>query len=231
MTGYFAHGRHQRYPYYRCFRRWCPTRPKSYPASNVHDEFSQYLAETTLPHYLARAFVTQLVGAQGESVEQRRRTAAGRHDEKQSCERDLQELIGMRTARLIGDEEFIAQRAHLRARIRQLESKREDDNAPFLTELDLHELSSTVTDLEAAWRQMPPGARRGFENLMFPVGYTFQKIRTAEKGLLFSTFPHSDDALSKVVPLIKQNLNALLLDIHKLLTIVRSAKSPPTRAD
>ena len=60
MTGYLAQGRRKRYPYYKCFQHDCSTRTKSYAAASVHDEFTHFLRETSIPHYLAMGIITEL---------------------------------------------------------------------------------------------------------------------------------------------------------------------------
>lgn len=230
MTGYFAQGRCQRYPYYKCFRRGCPTRTKSYAAASVHDEFSQFLAEVSVPHYLATAIVTQLVSAYWEQTDEIRQATARGKAEAERLNRQLQELISMRAARLVADDEFIAQRQQLRRKLFEIQANRLNNFDESLTESEIGELAKVVSDLNATWWTVPVEAKRGFGNLLLPCGYVFQQVRTAETGLLFKTFGTYDGHKSDVVPLIKENLNVLIVDIRRLLALIRPVEAPKKEA-
>ena len=69
-------------------------------------------------------------------------------------------------------------------------------------------------------------AKRGFGGLLFPAGYVFQRVRTAERGLLFKTFEAYDGRTSDVVPYIRENLNTLIREMRKLLALLRPIERP-----
>lgn len=106
----------------------------------------------------------------------------------------------MRATRLVADDEFMTQREQLRRKLFEIQASRLNDSDGSLTETEVGELTSTLSDLETAWRTMSVEAKRGFGELVFPAGYVFQKVRTAETGLLFKTFDASDDGKSDLVP-------------------------------
>ena len=83
-----------------------------------------------------------------------------------------------------------------------------------------------MSDLETAWRTIPVEAKRGFGELLFPAGYVFQQVRTAETGLLFKTFEAYDGRTSDVVPYIRENLNTLIREMRKLLALLRPIERP-----
>ena len=229
MTGYFAQGRSRAYPYYKCFRHGCPTRTRSYAAPSVHDEFCQFMTETSVPYYLAVNFMTELVSAYWDGSESIRQGAVRRKEETERLKRQLQELISMRTARLVADDEFATQRNKLRKKLFEIESSCNDSDAS-LTESETGELATGLSALESTWRTMSNEAKRGFGSLVFPAGYVFQRVRTAERGLLFKTIAASDDDISHMVPFIKENLNALIVDIRRFLAIITPIERPDKKA-
>lgn len=230
MTGYFAQGRRQRYPYYKCFRHGCPTRTKSYGAVSVHDEFSQFLTETSVPHYLAMGIITELVSSHWEKTAKIQQAAHRRKDETERLKRQLQELISMRAARLVADDEFMAQREQLRTKLFEIQASQTNDSDESFTETEIADVVGVLSDLSTAWRKVPIQAKRGFGDLLFPAGYSFQRVRTAEKGLLFKTFRASQGETSNMVPLIKENLNTIFADIRKLLALIRPVETPEKEA-
>jgi hypothetical protein len=99
--------------------------------------------------------------------------------------KELQELVSMRAARLISDDEFVSQRETIRTRQFELDADRLGDTDNLLTPTEISDLVTILGDLESAWETLPTDAKRGFGQLVFPAGYTFQKISSAERGLLF----------------------------------------------
>jgi len=191
MTGYFAKGRGRRYAYYKCFQHHCPTRTKSYPASAAHDELLEFLASESIPHYLATSIVQAIVAAYCETTDQNRTVSERFRAEEEQLKAQLHELISMRTARLVYDDEFVPQRQRLRRRLFEIQASRPQVDEELLSPTEVHELVDVLTDLSATWRSTPIEAKRGFSRLVFPAGYVFQRIRTAERGLLFKTLEAS----------------------------------------
>lgn len=224
MTGYFAQGRHQRYPYYKCFRHGCPTRTRSYSASSVHDEFRQILSDASVPSHLAAGIVSDMLTAHLEKTEQSRLAAARQREEIERLKLQLQELVSMRAARLVSNEEFIIQRGRTKKQLFEVQANNVSAGDIFLTDADIKDLTGTLSDLTVAWEAAPLSAKRGFGEVLLPAGYVFRRVRTAEKGLLFKTFGTCDGRTSDLVALIHNNLNTIITEIHKLLAIVRHSK-------
>jgi hypothetical protein len=151
-------------------------------------------------------------------------------DATDRLKRQLQELISMRAARLVSDDEFAQQREIIRKQLSVLEATRVEDRCPPPTETELAELSNVLTDLESTWSTLTTEARRGFSDLLLPTGYVFQRVRTAEKGLLFKTFEPSENKVKYLVPLIRANLNTICADIRKLLALVRGVVKTEKKA-
>jgi hypothetical protein len=230
MTGYFAQGRSQRYPYYRCFSDSCATRTRSYPANAAHDEFLEFVAETSVPHHLACSVITEVIAVGWDSTQQMRKTIDGRNDEVRRVKRQLQELISMRTARLVADDEFTIQRDQLRTKLIDLDAGSIEGIKFSLTDADIAAVATGVSNLKAAWRTMPNESKRGFVEILLPAGYVFLRVRTAEKGLLFKTLEASGRGLPYVVPLIRENANALMAEIRRLLAVIRPVEKPKSEA-
>ena len=230
MTGYFAQGRSKPYPYYRCFQHSCPTRTISYSASLVHDEFSGFLAETSVPHYLAVGIVAEVASARWDQAEQTRKAAVNKREDAEGLKRQLQELISMRTAKLVTDDEFTAQRDQLKRRLSVIQASSGTNDVSSLTEAEVETLAGTLSGLEATWRLGTLEAKRGFGELLFPAGYVFQRVRTAETGLLFRTIGASQGSLSDVAALARENANALKDEIFRLLVILRMGSESENKA-
>lgn len=197
MTGYFAKGKRKLYAYYKCFARSCPTRTKSYSAAAVNEEFSGFLTDTAVPHYWAKDIVRELVEAYADSTDHLRLAVTNMQREIETVNRQLHELISMRAARLVTDEEFAVQSEQFR-RVRSQLQARMSSVQPSLSEQELGQLGETLADLQATWHSLPPLAKRGFGELLFPAGYVFRRVRTTEKGLLFRTFDPNNDRESNV---------------------------------
>jgi hypothetical protein len=230
MTGYFAQGRRQRYAYYKCFKRDCPTRKKSYPANEVHNEFVQFLMATSVAHYAAESIVTQLLKVHWDETESRRQASQKRQDARDRLKRELQELIAMRVKRLVADDEFVTQREQISHKLLEIESSCFDTSDTLLTATEIAELPGILSSLETTWNMLPVEARRGFSDIVLPRGYVFQKVRTAEKGLLFKTIEPSGSEIQDLVPLIKGNLNTIVAEARKLLALVKPAQRPGRKA-
>jgi len=230
MTGYFARGRGRSYPYYKCFQQQCPTRTKSYAAHAIHEEFLEFLDSASIPHYLATGIIQEIVSTYWETTTQIREASERAKEQEGQCKRQLQELISMRTARIISDDEFTHERQHLRRKLFEMQARRLNLEVESLTPTEVRDMVGVLSDLPAAWQLAPIEAKPGFSRLLFPAGYTFQRIRTAEKGLLFSILQGSEDSRSDVGDLIKANLNTIIGDIRKLLALLQPNKEPKKEA-
>ena len=228
MTGYFAAGRSRPYPYYKCFNRGCATWSKSYPAAEAHEELTRHLADTSIPNELASEIVSALIRTYWEQAEEADRAAIKRRDEVARLNRQLRELVSIRTSSLIDDDEFVAQRRTLKSKLFELQASHVEE--PSLTPADVASLTGALGDLSATWWGLSREAKQGFGRLLFPAGYSFRRVRTAKKGLLFKTFGASKEGLVSYVPLIRKNLNALMADIRKLLALCRTSEESKSKA-
>ena len=199
MTGYFAQGRRQRYPYYKCFRAQCPTRTKSYTASTVHDEFSRILSHSSVQPEAVLSLVGEILKAHSEKTEQAVKAVARRKEEAKRLMAQLQELISMRTARMVSDEEFTIQRERLRLQLFKVQANDLPEASRPLIDTDISELTESLADLNTMWQVIPPETKRGFGEILLPTGFIFQQVRTAKKGLLFETLGSSHRSPSNVV--------------------------------
>lgn len=136
----------------------------------------------------------------------------------------------------------------LRSRIFRLEAEIADREVA-LTEDDFSQVRSILTNLSATWRTMPTSAKGPFEQLVCPVGYAFRTLRTAETGLLFKTCEGFEESQSTLVhrlhegsnkktsenparsAFIRDNIQGIIAEIRKLLTIVRNKETPVQRPD
>ena len=130
----------------------------------------------------------------------------------------------MRAARLVSDDDFLMQQERLQRQLFRVRAADYQDDGASLTGADISDLTGALADLNVAWQRVPNLARRGFGQVVLPAGFVFRRVRTAEKGLLLSTFGLSDDGASNVVPFVHNNLNALIAEIRKLLAIIRHGK-------
>jgi len=228
MTAYFATGKRERYPYYKCFRRVCLTRTRSYGARLVHGEFVKELAAASLPPHLAGEFVAEIVCAHAENTEHARLRASYRSQETERLKQQLEELVSMRAAKLVSNDEFLRQRDRIKRQLADRHLTEAEDER--FTEDDARMTREVLADLGGAWQIASAAERYGLGGLFLPSGYVYGRIRTTQKGLLFKTLEASKGGLSHGVPLIRASLNALLGEIHKLVTLVRQSQESRNEA-
>jgi len=143
---------------------------------------------------------------------------------RQSVDEQLRELISMRTSKLITDAEFVIERDRIRRQLRQHEGTSVSSLDSWLTDTDEQELVQAFEDVYGLWEATPTPFKRGFEELMFPAGYVFREIRTADRGLLFRVFASPTGGHSSWVAPDKPALNRLMEDISKFLAIIRASQ-------
>lgn len=178
MTATFCRGSTKRYAYYQCFRRNCPTRTRSYPAAAVHDEFFESLAHMSVPRYLSTSLVSHILSAYSTTAGEIRKAVLRRKAVESDLQRQLDELISMRAAKLLSDEEFVSQRARFQKRLYALRAEEQLNDENHLTEDDARSLVESLADLDGLWRASPLAAKRAFTEVLFPAGYVYQRIRT-----------------------------------------------------
>jgi hypothetical protein len=219
FTASFARGKCRTYAYYHCSRRGCPTRTRNYPRETVHAEFVGFLADASIPTTLAEPIVDQVL-IESDQRSQDANLRRQRHvDEIRRLERQLQELIAMRSQALVTNSEFCRQRDLIREDISAAEANTE--SVATLTEQEAADLVDGLSNLHEVWTSAPLVERRGLNQLLLPIGYVFQRIRTAEKGLLLTTFGRSAGRNPYVVPLIKTDSNTLIKEIKRFLALIR----------
>jgi hypothetical protein len=201
----------------------CPPR-KSYDAASVHDEFSQFLAGASIPYYLATAILTEVISAHSERMDGVRSGWAGRQERVQSLKAQLRELVLMRTAHLVSDDEFVEQRDDLRQQLIELQASEVAEVEPSLTTEQVSELACALSDLQAMWELTPTPHKRGLGELFLPVGYVFRQIRTPEKGLLLTTLDAFQDDSSHLAAHVKANTNTLIAEIRRFLALLHLSK-------
>jgi len=224
MTGSFSRGRSQRYPYYHCVRAKCGDR-KSYPVCPVDEEFI-----TFLKHIAPRP---ELVEKLGEVVVQAAQERQGflkvkrgrREAESARLNRQIQELIRMRTEGLITDQEFLAQKAIWADRRMALEAAPVHERInPETVHRELDEVKKPLGELGETWQILPPPLQRRFERSVLPVGFVNGQIRTAEKALLFRVFGELDRSKTTAVASVGKSWNQIWLEIQAFAGLVRQSR-------
>src|SRR5207244_8658658 len=119
LTGSFSRGRSRRYAYYHCKG----TDRKGYPTEILHDEFKSFLDQVAPKPELVEKLGEVLIQTAEDRSTSLKATKARREAELGRLNRQIQELIRMRTAELITDREFLAQKSIMSERQLALESK------------------------------------------------------------------------------------------------------------
>jgi len=226
MTGGFSRGRSDRYPYYRCKVKSCPSRTKSYPASPIHEEFEEFLRDVTPKDKTLRDLGDQLI----TSIEKRRSGLDGlrtrRSDRMTSLRREHDELIRMRAQGLITDQEFLRQKKLILDRRDEIESR-------IAQAVNLDEVRTQFQAIVAPLVRLPetrealiPEFRRRFDRILLPAGFVIGKSRTAELGLVFSTKTPSADQNSLGVPPTSAKLNHVISEIQELWKVLNGIEDP-----
>jgi hypothetical protein len=223
LTGAFSRGRSSSYPYYLCFCGGCSRRGKSLPAAEVHNEFTSFLDEIAprpeIIHEIGKSVIK--MAEQGErevSVQrQRRRKQIGQ------LETEVIELIRMRAQGLITNEEFLLQRKRLADQRMAFESQARQTTDLAQVRADLQQILEPLSALRATWKSLEPSPRSRFDRLILPGGFVIGNIRTADRGLLFSTFRASAPTNSGVVAFGCVPSNRLISEIHEFREIICGA--------
>jgi DNA invertase Pin-like site-specific DNA recombinase len=221
FTGSFSRGRSKRYPYYRCFNRACEPHT-SYPLKQVHGEFLSFLNEAAPEARALDRLKGRLAERAGTWSETSRAMTERREVDVKRIHEQEQQLIRMKMDRLITDDEFIAQRSSLTARLSQIEvhdAVQTIDGDAIVKNMDL--ICAPLMDLAFTWQSMPVEFQRRFQLMALPRGYVFGSIGTAPMGRLFSAFVHSDTAKSNLVPHDSQSWNLLVKDIEQIADLFR----------
>lgn len=221
LTGALSTGRIKRYPYYICHNRGCDSQP-NYRAEMIHEEFATLLERIAPKPEVFRALGKRvLMGAQSRQVEStvgRKRKDA----ELARLEKQIQELIRMRTEQLITDDQFIALKTTISKRQVALAGMGSAElfDAKEI-ETDLHEIEGRLTQMKATWNSVPVGFHRRFNHMVLPVGFVVGESRTANLGPIFKAFEGYDGPNSHGVALTGERSNQLFQAIQAFAELFR----------
>jgi|SRR5579872_3727190 len=223
LTAAFSRGRNSTYPYYFCPLQGCTRRGKSLPAAEVHAEFTSYLDEIAprpqLIHEIGERVIKMAEQSERDLGMQRQR----RRKRIQQLEAEVSELIQMRAQNLISNEEFLVQKKRLADQQLALESQPRETTDLNRVRADFQKIMEPLSALRVTWETLEPSPRSRFDRLILPGGFVIGNIRTADVGLLFSTFRASVPADSSVVPFACAPSNRLISEIREFREILCSA--------
>lgn len=227
LTGALSTGKlGVRYPYYTCKNAGCSDGRKSYRAEMVHREFTQFLADQSVSPEVADALFAAIRDAREKSRANAKRLAAKASENVERAERQLRELILMRTSGLVSDDEFRLTQHSLRQQIAAIRADIvEDIPKPFeaAEELELREL---LRDLEGLWLRLPVTAQHGFAVLLVGSGYVLGHLRTLEDPLVFRKQESSQTPLSRLAAMTLNQANTLISRFRAILAIVPRSTKP-----
>jgi DNA invertase Pin-like site-specific DNA recombinase len=228
FTAAFSRSRTRRYPYYTCHGASCPKRSKSYPAKDIHNEFDALLDRVApQPGVVLRLsdhIVQAAQGRQKEVVAQRQR----RQKQTDRLDRELQELTRMRAQLLITNQEFAVQRALLLERRVSFDVRNHVVVSIDEIRSKIREIVEPLADLRKTWHALREPFRGRFNRMLLPGGFVNGQSRTAQMGLLFSTFGASEPSNSLGVAPTSEELNRLVQEISELQEIFRASRGEKT---
>jgi len=213
MTSGFSRGHGGRYPYYRCINRICPS-GKSYPAATIHEEFRAFLTTLTPREELMDALKRAIL-SKAEERQQAHRTMADRRKEQASrVASQIKQLIRMRAQDLITDQEFIAEKGKLAAKLAGLEGVEKRVITVRQVEQHMGKIIAPLQNLPATWDRLTVTQRQRFNQCVLPVGFVAGGIGTSQTGLIFRVFRQLEPSTSQEVPLTGATLNRLMHEIQ-----------------
>ena len=228
LTGSVSRGRSSRYAYYHCGNRNCERRGKAFATKPVHEDFEAFLTWVAPKPEVLEQIGSALIRAIEEGKEFEKKRAERLRSELERLDRERAELIRMRSRELIGDDDFLAQKAAIDARRFEIRGEpsegAEIDGATLQREIE--EISGPLGDLRETWTTLPESERRRFEQLLLPAGFVNGNVRTADLGLLFKlNQPSEDGDVNGVAPGYISS-NRLRLEIAAFARLVKSLKMP-----
>ncbi|MGO9010644.1 MAG: recombinase family protein [Bryobacteraceae bacterium] len=212
MTGSFSRGRSRRYPYYRCYSN-CRT-AISFPAAPIHQEFGEFLdRQRARPELIERLGDAILQAAEGRRAAAKDKQARLER-EVAELTRQIQELVAMRAAGLIDDQEFATQKRALADRRASFDIRRNlDPFNPKAVRRDIDRIKGPLSEPRETWRRLTPPLQGRFQRAILPGGFVNGRIGTAEKALIFSTFDELNTYKTNLVPLADETWNRLIAEI------------------
>lgn len=223
LTGSLSRGRSRRYGYYHCHNKDCERRGKSVPANTIHDEFESFLCEIAPKP----SFVEKVGALMVRHADERRVELSSRRERLKSLQTQLrtetQELIRMRAQGLITDQEFLIQKSMLSKKENSLEAGhcRADTLSAVVIRNKVHEIARPLSRLHETWTALELSRQQRFQRLILPVGFVTGRIRTADLGLLFSTFGAFRNRNTSEVAHMGKNWNHFLQEITDFADLLR----------
>jgi hypothetical protein len=229
LTGGLSRGRSNIYPYYRCFSKSCDCYG-NYPQPAVHAEFLSFLASVS-PSRTAMSRLRQCLSkaahawiGDSDTLHEKRILERKRIAEQQ------QQLIRLKMEQLISDEEFMAQRTVLTARIQELDGQEVEN--PIDPDSILHNLDAIcaqLIDLGGAWQHVSIEMKRRFQLLALPSGFVVGRVATAQKGRLFEVLTLLRTSKTNLVPPAGLSWNQLAEEIEAFAALFRESAANPKK--
>jgi len=208
LSGTFCRGRTRRYPYYYCLQPGCSKRKKAIPVKRVNDEFEAFLLGLTVNPPAVDRLIHHL--------EDRKTKREAEVDAQRSrfqmivdrVNRQLTELLRLRTDNMITDTEFQNERASLLLQRDASSAKLHKLTKSTTTTEDPGRVRSTMTAFCSPlqlWNKTSTrlGLRFRFASAILPTGFVAGEIRTAEIACTFRIVRvFSDEDPSEVRPII-----------------------------
>jgi hypothetical protein len=121
---------------------------------------------------------------------------------------------------LITNEEFIQQKNRLVSQRLALESQAHQTTDLAQVQADLEQIVEPLSALQTTWKALKPPLRSRFDRLILPGGFLTGRIRTADLGLLFSSFRASVTGLSTEVARAWMPSNPIISEIHEFREVI-----------
>ena len=226
LTAAFSRGRSSIYPYYRCTVNNCPKRGKSLAADDLHADFQAFLDEIAPRPGLISEIGETVIRMAKESDQERSAQLKSRRKRIGQLDAETNELIQMRAQQLLSNEEFLRGKQRLAEQRHALEGQAHQQRTDLASvKADLEQILEPLSNLRRTWMALKPPIRARFNRLVLPGGFLIGSLRTADRGLLFSTFRGFSTAQSGEVPFTFANLNPLISEIVEFRRILCGAES------
>jgi hypothetical protein len=224
LTAALSKGRSNRYAYYHCGNVKCDSQP-SYRAETVHEEFGSFLDEIAPKPEIVKNLERRLLKAMGKKQFDWKSQIERKNAGLARLEKQVHELIRMRSQSLITDDEFISMKSTISKRQLALTGIAipERLNADQI-QAAFGEVRLPLSRLRATWNSIPVGFHRRFNHMVLPVGFVIGETRTAELGPIFRALVEPDRTISHEVALTGENLNRLYQAIQAFAELFRSVE-------
>jgi len=189
----------------------------------VHDEFGLFLDRIAPKQETMKALGERILrAAQEQQLEGKARRDS---NDAEICriDKEVEELIRMRTQGLVTDKEFVRLKSRLSERritLKDMLSAEQHDSKRV--QADLEEIMRPLSELRKTWNSVPVGFHRRFNQMVLPVGSVVGGYRTAELALFFRALSESGGMNSREVALTGENLNQLYQAIQAFADLFRS---------